>query len=275
MKKLNKQKIKWIVKEVERRELGVWTIARIQSITKQHAYRVAKKFKNCEPEFKKPGRKPKKISNEEKEIVIQAYKDIRASATMIEQYLDEKGIHIGHNRIHRILLEAKLAKEEHRKKNRRKWVRYERKHSLSLGHTDWFEYKGKQGIIFIDDASRFITSHGEFDNANTENSLRVFRKGLKWGIYKQMMSDHGPQFENQFTEGLKEAGVKHIKSRVKHPQSNGKAERAIQTIKKLWNELGSLDKAIKHYNFKKPHMSLTNGKLRTPHKAFIEKQRKK
>jgi len=274
MRKLNKKKIKWIVKEIERRELGVWTIAQAQNITKQHAYRVARKFKNCEPEFKKPGRKPKQINDEEKKIVIWAYKEIRASATMIEQYLDEKGIHIGHNRIHKILLEAKLAKEEHRKKNRRKWVRYERKHSNSLWHTDWFEYKGKQGIIFIDDASRFIPSHGEFDNANTDNSLKVFKKGLKYGFPKQVMSDHGTQFEEQFMEGLKAVGSKHIKARVKHPQSNGKAERAIQTIKKLWNELGSFDKAVEHYNYKKPHMSLTNGKLRTPYQAFLEKQRK-
>jgi putative transposase len=274
MKKLNKKKIKWIVKEVERRELGVWTIARAQNISERHTRRVAKKFKNKEPEFKKPGRKPKQITDEERKIVIQTYNEIRSSATMIEQYLDEKGIHIGHNRIHKILLEAKLA-EEDRKKRRRTWVRYERKHSLSLGHTDWFEYKGRQCTIFIDDASRFITSYGEFDNANTENSLRVFRRGLKFGIYKQIMSDHGPQFEEQFTEGLKEVGIKHIKSRVKHPQSNGKAERAIQTIKKLWKELGSLDRAVEHYNYKKPHMSLTNGKLRTPHQAFLEKQRKK
>ena len=274
MKKLNKRKIKWIVREVERRELGVWTIAHTQNITKQHAYRVAKKFKNHEPEFKKCGRKPKQITDEERNTVIQTYKEIRASATMIEQYLDEKGIHIGHNRIHNILLEAKLAKEECRKKNRRKWIRYERKHSLSLGHTDWFEYKGKQGIIYIDDASRFITSYGEFDNANTENSLKVFKRGLKFGIYRQMMSDHGTQFEEHFTNELKELNIKHIKSRVKHPQSNGKAERAIQTIKKLWNELGSFDKAVKHYNYKKPHMSLTNGKLRTPYQAFLEKKRK-
>ena len=275
MKKLNKKKIKWIVKEVERREFGVWTIAHVQNITKQHAYRVAKKFKDKEPEFKRPGRKPKTISDEERNIVIQTYKEIRASATMIEQYLDEKGIHIGHNRIHKILLEAKLAKEEQGKKNRRKWVRYERKHSNSLWHTDWFEFKRKQCIIFIDDASRFIASYGEFRNANTENSLKVFRNGLKYGVPKQVISDHGPQFEEQFKNGLSQTGSKLIKARVKHPQSNGKAERAIQTIKKLWNELGSLDKAIKHYNFKKPHMSLTNGKLRTPHKAFIEKQRKK
>ena len=274
MKKLNKKKVRWIVKEVERRELGVWTIAHAQNITKQHAYRIAKKFKNKEPEFTKPGRKPKLITYNERENVLQAYKEIRSSATMIEQYLDEKGIHIGHNRIHRILLEAKLAKEEHRKKNRRKWVRYERKHSNSLWHTDWFEYKGKQCIIYIDDASRFMPSHGEFENANTDNTIKVFRNGLKYGIPKQVMSDHGTQFEIQFAEELKRVGSKQIKARVKHPQSNGKAERAIQTIKKLWNELGSLDKAVEHYNHKKPHMSLTNGKLRTPHQAFLEKRRK-
>ena len=275
MKKLNKKNVKWIVREVERRELSVWTIAQTQNITKQHAYRVAKKFKDKEPEFKKPGRKSKPMSDEEKKIVVQTYKEIRASATMIEQYLDEKGIHIGHNKIHRILLEGKLAKEEHRKKNRRKWVRYERKHSNSLWHTDWFDYKGKQCIIYIDDASRFITSYGEFSNANTENSLKVFNKGLNYGIPKQVMSDHGTQFEEQFRDGLKKVGSKHIKARVKHPQSNGKAERAIQTIKKLWNELGSFDKAVQQYNYKKPHMSLTNGKLRTPHEAFLEKQRRK
>ena len=274
MKKLNKKKIKWIVKEVEKRKLGVWTIARVQKISKQHAYRVAKKFKSNEPELKKCGRKPRRITDDERKIVIRAYKEIRASAVIIEQYLEEKGICIGHNRIHRILLEAKLAKEEHRKKNRRKWIRYERKHSNSLWHTDWFEYKGRQCIIYIDDASRFIPSYGEFDNANTENTIKVFRQGLRCSIPKQVMSDHGTQFENQFAEELKRVNSKHIKARVKHPQSNGKAERAIQTIKKLWNELGSFNKAAEHYNYKKPHMSLTNGKLRTPYQAFIDKKRK-
>ena len=97
---------------------------------------------------------------------------------------------------------------------------------------------------------------------------------MKHGIPKQVMSDHGCQFEEQFRDGLKEVKCKHIMARVKHPQSNGKAERVIQTIKKLWEELGSFDKAVEHYNYKKPHMSLTNGKLRTPYQAFIEKQRK-
>lgn len=84
MRKLNKKKIKWIVKEVERRDLGIWTIAHQQDITIQHAYRVAKKFKSKEPELRKCGRKPKPISNEEKKVVLEAYKEIRSSATMIE-----------------------------------------------------------------------------------------------------------------------------------------------------------------------------------------------
>ena len=273
MKKLNQKKIKWIIKEVTKRDQGVWTIAQTQDISPRHARRVYKKYKHVdEPKLLSCGRKPNPINEEERKLVIDTFNEFQVGATMIEQILDERGIHINHNRIHRIMLEEGLAKQEQRKKNRRKWVRYERKHSNSLWHTDWFEYKGKQCIIFIDDASRFIPSYGEFGNANTDNSLKVFKQGLKYGIPKQVMSDHGTQFENQFMEGLKEVGSKHIKARVKHPQSNGKAERVIQTIKKLWKVFGSLDEVIKHYNYKRPHRSLTNGKLRTPYKAFLEKK---
>ena len=286
MKKLNQKKIKWIVKEGDKRDMGFWTIARIHGVSERHARRVYKKYKGIkEPRLLPCGRKPKPIAEEERKMVVNAFNEFRVGATMIEQILDEKGIHINHNRIHRILLEAKLAKHEQKKSARRKWVRYERKHSLSLGHTDWFEFKGKQCIIFIDDASRFITSYGEFDNANTENTIKVLKNGLKWGIYRQIMSDHGTQFvsvnaedkkqgESQFALALKELGIKHIKARIKHPQSNGKAERAVGTIKRLWISLGSLKKAVEHYNYKRPHRSLTNGKLRTPYQAFLEKARK-
>jgi len=270
MKKLNKRKIQWIVREVERREKGLYTIAQIQKITPQHVCRVYRRYKNVkEPKLKKCGRKPRAITDEERKIVIETYKEIRTGATMIEQFLDEKGVHINHNRIHRILLEAKLAREEIKKKNRRSWIRYERRHSLSLVHADWFEFKNRNAIIFIDDASRFITSSGEFDNETTENTIKVFKQSLKYGIPKLTHTDHGVQFfaneqegkkqgVSNFTVAVKEAGSKHILARVKHPQANGKAERVIGTLKRLWNELGSLEKAVEHYNYKRPHRSLTN-----------------
>ena len=154
MRKLNKRKIRWIVRESKRREIGFYTIAQQQDITTRWAREVHRKYKNCKnPVLLKCGRKPRAITNKERKTVIQAYMEIRTGATMIEQYLDEKGIHINHDRIHRILLEAKLVREEQKKKHRRAWVRYERKHSLSLVHADWFIFQGREAIIFIDDAS--------------------------------------------------------------------------------------------------------------------------
>ena len=286
MKKLNKKKVKWIVKEVDKREKGVWTIAQTQNITKQHAYRVYNKYRyGREPEFKKCGRKPRVITDEERKIVVSTYKEILTGATMIEQYLDERGIHINHNRIHRILLEEGLAKQEPKKKRKRSWIRYERRHSLSLVHADWFEHKRKKCILFIDDASRFMPCCKEYGNATADTTIHAFKQSLKWGKPKQVHTDHGAQFVankqegkkqgiSQFTEYLYSLGIQHIKARIKHPQANGKAERVIGTIKRLWDKTGSLEKAVKHYNYKRPHRSLTNGKLRTPYQAFLDKLRK-
>ena len=286
MKKLNKRKIQWIVRESERREQGFYSIGKQQKITARHARRVAKKYKNDkDPVLKKCGRKPIEITEEERSLVIKTYKEYFASATMIEQILDEKGVHINHNRIHRILLSAGLAKENIQKKKKRKYKCYERKHSLSLAHTDWFEYKRKKVILFEDDASRFILAYGEFSSANKKNSIAVFRKSLRYGIYKQLHSDNGSVFraneqegkksgEADFQKEVKQHEIKQIFARVRYPQGNGKLERLNGTIKQLWKQLGSLDRAIEHYNYKRPHSGLTNGKLRTPYQAFQEKMRK-
>lgn len=288
MRKLNKRKIRWIVREVKKRDIGVYTIAKIQDITQQHARYVHKKYKNVkDPILLKPGRKTKEITEEERKLVIQTYKEYLVGATMIEAILNEKGIHIPHNRIHRILLEEGLSKQEKNKQKRRKWIRYERKHSLSLVHSDWFGYKGEKFMLIEDDASRFVTGYGRFKHANKDNSIKVFKQTLKFGIPKQFHSDNGSVFRANEQEGkkqgeadfqkiVKEAGVHQIFTRVKHPQGNGKMEKLGDTIKILWNRLGSLEKAVKHYNYKRPHRSLTTneGKLRVPYQAFLDKMRK-
>ena len=139
--------------------------------------------------------------------------------------------------------------------------------------------------MFEDDASRFILSHGAFKHANKENTIKVFKKSLRYGIYKQLHSDNGSVFrandqegkrqgEADFQKEVKKFKIKQIFTRIRYPQGNGKLERLNWTIKCLWKQLGSLDKAVYHYNYKRPHSGLTNGKLRTPYQAFIEKSRK-
>ncbi len=85
-------------------------------------------------------------------------------------------IHILHNRIHMYFLSEGLAKKEEKKKKRRKWVRYERKHSMSAGHIDWYEYTENNIKVcaILDDASRKILAGGEFEHINTEPSFKRF-----------------------------------------------------------------------------------------------------
>jgi len=101
--------------------------------------------------IRKRWRKVKELSEKEKVIVREAKMKYKLGARRLEKVIEQVygiGIHILHNRIHKYLLEEGLAKEEPRKKRRRKpYIRYEREHSMSAAHAhiDWF---GKDGIKF-------------------------------------------------------------------------------------------------------------------------------
>ena len=57
-----------------------------------------------------------------------------------------------------------------------------------------------------------------------------------YSLPQQLVSDNGPQFVSaEFTQFLKENGVKHIRCSPYHPASNGLAERFIQSFKKAVN----------------------------------------
>jgi len=289
MKKLNQKKIRWIVREMEKGDRSAYRIARIMHISPRwvrELYRVHQETgQYLFP--KKPGRKPQLISDEERDLILEVRKEHPISgAVALEQILDDQGVHIPHNRIHRILKEEGLAKDEPHKQRRRKWIRYERRYSNSLWHADWFEEQQYQIILLEDDASRFITGYGVFRNATAKNSIIVLDQAIHcYGIPKQLMTDHGVQFTslsretcsdpkpNEFQQFLRRYNIIHIKARVKHPQSNGKVERAGQTLQQLWKHYQCWDATVEYYNYKRPHSSLENGSLRTPYQAFIDKTR--
>jgi putative transposase len=72
---------------------------------------------------------------------LKGFSEYKVNALALEKVIRRvHKVHIPHNRIHRVLKEHDKAFDEPAKKKRRKWVRYERKHSLSLVHTDWHGY---------------------------------------------------------------------------------------------------------------------------------------
>jgi putative transposase len=175
------------------------------------------------------------------------------------------------------------AKEEKSKRKRKKWIRYERKHSMSLWHTDWFFYNGKWIIAYLDDASRLIVGYGVFDEATTDNALQVLKEAIdNYGKPESILTDRGTQFyasggekkakgKSRFEKFLEENGIRHIVARVNHPQTNGKIERFYGTLKEKGRYFETLDEFIEWYNCKRPHMSLNLDELETPYQAFLRK----
>ena len=286
MRKLNQRKIRWIIREMEKGERSVYRIAKLQDISSRWVRNLYRSYSETGeyPYPNKPGRRPRPISKEERQIVLDVRKEHPLCAVILEKILAYQGINISHNRIHKILKEEGLSMNHPKKQKQRKYVRYERKHSNSLWHTDWFEHKEDKMINFEDDASRFITGFGVFTNATSQNSASIFEQAVEGYICpKQIMTDHGTQFislprstcsdpePNVFQKKLEQYQVKHIKARVKHPQSNGKMERAGGTLKRLYQHFNDWSRTVLYYNFERPHMSLQIEQCETPFQAYVRK----
>ena len=73
-------------------------------------------------------------------------------------------------------------------------------------------------------------------NSNTTSAatIRELRKIFaRFGLPEQLVSDNGPQFSSsEFTQFLKNNGVKHINSALYHPSTNGIVERFVQSFKR-------------------------------------------
>ena len=228
------------------------------------------------------GRPVKIIEQWEKELVKRIYEKYRVSADAMEKLIerDEK-IHMSHYRVHAIMLELGYAKKkEKRDVRKKKWKRYERMHSLTAVHIDW-HYTGRVWVFaVIDDASRKILAAIECNSPTTKASIEGMKMAMKCGKIRQCISDRGSQFMNnmegysEFQEFLKLSEIKHIKCKIKHPQSNGKIEKwwdCYDSHRKAFRDLESL---LHWYNCIRPHRSLNFDVLETPEQAFIRKRRK-
>ena len=273
--------------------MSVYHIAKQQDVTEQWCRELYRRFDGV-PLYKiklsRPGRIPRCIPESEIEIIRNAKEKYGFGAVNLEAVLRGNHIMIPHNRIHNVLKSLDLANTEPKKSRTRKWIRYERYHSNSLWHTDYHTIRGRNIVAFEDDASRFLPGHGLFGDQTAENAASVFENAVNlYGVPKQVVSDHGTHFvslaregcenpeENAFQKKLRQYKVEHILARIKHPQTNGKLERWFGTLEQLTNWFqGDIERAIKFYNFERPHMSLTTseGRLRTPYIAFLEKMRK-
>jgi len=213
------------------------------------------------PKLKK-NRRPKAtpLTSEEKKHIDRVWRENRYGARMIFNQLKAQHIRIQHHKIHTYLNATKRSKPNPNKQKKRKRCRYERDHSFSLVHGDWHRTSlhHQHAIIWLDDASRFILSAGEFDEATSEHSIDTFISAQKVtkkfnATIREVNTDRGTQFfsnhpnsMNKFEKYLFINGINHIPSRRNNPQTNGKLERLWFEYDKHQWRFNNINKFVKH-----------------------------
>lgn len=178
-----------------------------------------------------------------------------------------------------------MAKDEPRKKGKKKWVRYERSHLVPFTWTGSSMKGMESGFVQLDDASMILAA-GEFDNATAENSIKLldeaYNKYLHIALIREVITDHGSQFyankrnkkgkaKHSFEEYCRRKGIRHILCKYNHPQSNGKMEKWFDTYNRYRENFDSINEFVDWYNRVRPHMSLNFDELETPKQAFYRK----
>ena len=235
-----------------------------------------------------PKRRPKvPLTEDQKKIIKQAYSESYFGARMLRHHIIKKYKQkIHQNKIHEYLLEIGLAKPDPKKQKKRKRCRYQRDHSLSLLHADYMETEGIHVIAYEDDASRKILSIGEFNNATTDNALKVLKNAENEvmevnGSIESINTDRGSQFypnkkdkngeaDSVFRDYLQSKRIIHIPSRRNNPQTNGKIERWFQEYLRHRNKFNSANEFKDWYN-DRIHGSLELEWGETPNEAFVRK----
>ena len=254
---------------------------KVAGITKQRVYQVWNAYLRTEelPIIgRQVGRPARPITEDEMNFVDESWRKYRVSADALERLIErDYGKHIGHNRIHRILLELGFAKRKDKKDVRKKdWIRYERRHSLTAIHIDWHQRPNDGIWVFavIDDASRKLLALIECDSPTTEESIKGMELALLHGTIAQCISDHGAQFlsnsggDSRFQDFLARHDIQHILCRIKHPQTNGKVEKWFDAYERHRDAFRVKEDFLHWYNEVRPHRSLNWDVLETPTLAF-------
>ena len=103
--------------------------------------------------------------------------------------------------------------------------------------TDLFELKNKHYLVCVDSYS----SYPEVEEISKQTSTHVIRTLKKifsrHGIPDTVYSDNGPCYSSdEFRKFSEEYEFKHVTSSPKYAQSNGHAERMVQTVKNIYKK---------------------------------------
>lgn len=218
-----------------------------------------------------------KITQQAEKEIINLRLETGWGANKLHEHL--KHLDVCCKTIQRVLKANNLTKTEGNRGQRKKYVRFERKHANSLWHIDDSEF-GKKGkiIAVVDDATRYCVGILHVPTVTTKIATQFLDELIKkFGLPNQIISDNGSPYglrskSSKFDKWCRKRKIEHIRTKVNRPQTNGKVERLFGTIDREINYCNNnLEKSRMRYNHFRPHESLFN---KTPASEFDNFQRR-
>ena len=100
--------------------------------------------------------------------------------------------------------------------------------------SDLFTLKNTQYLLVVDYFSRYPEIVKLSSTTSTDVITALKTMFARFGIPEVLRSDNGPQYSSEeFSRFMRRYGVQHLTSSPRYPQSNGQAERTVQTVKRL------------------------------------------
>ena len=218
-----------------------------------------------------------KVTLEAEKQIIDLRSKTGWGAKKLHQYL--KKLDVSERTINLVLKRNNLTRKDHNRGQRKKYVRFERKHANSLWHIDDSEFGDKGKIIaIVDDATQYCVGILHVPTVTTKIATQFLDEVIeKFGLPNQIISDNGAPYgfrskSSRFDKWCRKRKIEHIRTKVNRPQTNGKVERLFGTIDKEIKYCDNdLEKFRMRYNHFRPHESLFN---KTPASEFDNFQRK-
>jgi len=101
--------------------------------------------------------------------------------------------------------------------------------------SDLFYWAGKEYLLVVDSYSGYPELAVLHNNSTSQTVINHLKAMFaRQGIPEKLMTDNGPQYASRkFKDFVQKWGITHITSSPLYPQSNGLAERTVETVKNL------------------------------------------
>jgi len=139
-------------------------------------------------------------------------------------------------------------------------VKHQPQHEMELPSGPWevvgsdiFTLDGELYLVVIDYYTRWIETvhiHRQTAQAVIQAMKYIYSR---LGILKVVRSDNGPCYNcDEFLKFAKNFGFRLVTSSPRYPESNGMAEGAVKTVKRLWKKSADKDSALIPYRTTPP-----------------------